>query len=289
MGQRDLSFTPVEGSGARTLTKEQIDQFNEMGYCFPTKLFDEREIADVRRYLDHLFDLLAARGEKDNYALLNYHTRCEGLYDLVTNPKLLDYIEDMIGPDIICWTSHAFCKTPHDPKRVPFHQDASYWPLSPTRTVTVWLAIDDADHENSCMQLIPYTHKMGALKYSKIDPEIVFNHEIDNATAYGKPVDVVLKAGSFSLHADMTAHGSGPNRSNRRRCGFSIRYSPTLVKPLKKSWGWNAILCRGTDSTGHWTHNAKPKGDDVGDWLTYWERKFRGTGETDMTAGSIGA
>jgi hypothetical protein len=63
-----------------------------------------------------------------------------------------------------------------------------------------------------------------------------------------------LKAGSCSLHADMTAHGSDPNRSGRRRCGFAIRYSPVTVKPLKASWSWNAILCRGADTPGNWTH-----------------------------------
>ena len=227
----------------------------------------------------------------DNYALLGYHTRCAGLYDLVTNPTLLDHVEDLIGPDIICWTSHAFCKVAHDPKRVPFHQDASYWPLTPARTVSVWLAIDDADRENSCLQVIPRTHKMGHLKYTKIAPEIVFDREIDEAITYGEPINVELKAGHFSIHADMTAHGSDPNRSARRRCGFSIRYCPVTVKPLKPSWSWNAILCRGSDSTGNWTHSPRPCGDDVGDWSTYWERKFRaaGEGEKDLSGGAIGA
>ena len=98
--------------------------------------------------------------------LLGYQTRCAGLYDLVTHPTILDHVQDLIGPDIICWTSHAFCKAAFDPKRIPFHQDASYWPLTPARTVTVWLAIDDADRENSCLQVIPRTHRMGHLKYT---------------------------------------------------------------------------------------------------------------------------
>src|SRR6185436_6434065 len=101
--------------------------------------------ANIRDYVDHLFRLLANRGQLDNYALLGYHTRCAGLFDLVTNPKILDYAQDLVGPDIICWTSHAFCKVPYDPKPVPFHQAASYWPLTPARSVTVWIAVDDSD------------------------------------------------------------------------------------------------------------------------------------------------
>jgi len=53
------------------------------------------------------------------------------------------------GPDVIAWGSHFFCKQPHDPRKVAWHQDASYWPLTPARTVTVWLAIDDADIANA--------------------------------------------------------------------------------------------------------------------------------------------
>lgn len=289
--ERDLSFKPVDPTRAKKLTGDQVRQFNEQGFYFPIRLFDESEIAEIRGYIDHLFELLHERGERDSYALLGYHTRCAGLYDLVTDSRILDYVQDIVGPDFVCWTSHAFCKMPYDPKPVPFHQDASYWPLTPARSVTVWLAIDDADRENSCMQLVPKTHNMGHLKYSRIKEDIVFDREIDNVTSYGEPVDVVLKAGSCSLHADMTAHGSEPNRSGRRRCGFAIRYSPASVKPLRDSWSWNAILCRGSDTTHHWTHNPRPKGDDVGDWPSYWANKFRqhGMGGKDLGGGAIGA
>ena len=54
---------------------------------------------------------------------------------------------------------------PGDGKAVPWHQDASYWPLSPSKAVTVWLAIDDADRDNACMRVIPGTHHFGHLTY----------------------------------------------------------------------------------------------------------------------------
>ena len=60
---RDFSFKPVNFATAKRLTKQQIDQFNELGYCFPFKLFDERAAANIRSYIDHLFALLADRGE----------------------------------------------------------------------------------------------------------------------------------------------------------------------------------------------------------------------------------
>jgi non-haem Fe2+, alpha-ketoglutarate-dependent halogenase len=273
--KRDLSFAPANRNGARVLKPEQIDLYNQRGYFHPITLFTGSKVANMRKYVDHLFELLKADGQTDSYALLGYHTRCPGLYDLATDSRILDVVEDIIGSNIICWTSHVFCKVAHDPKSVPFHQDASYWPLTPSRTVSVWLAIDDSDQENSCLQVIPGTHKKGHLKWSKAVGDVVLDQRIEKAEIYGAPALIELRAGQCSIHADLIAHGSNPNRSERRRCGYAIRYCPPSVRPLTPDWGLNAILCRGEDTTGHWTHNSRPEKDDVSPWRAYWAQKAR--------------
>ena len=285
MGDRDLSF--AEATGTKTLSTEQIATYNERGYLHPLTAFDSDAILPVRAYFDQLFNLMKARGVTDNYAMLGYHTRCPGLYDIVKNRQILDVVEDIIGPDIICWTSHAFCKVAHDRKAVLFHQDGSYWPLTPARTVSAWLAIDDSDRENSCLQVIPGTHKMGQLPWGKARDNAVLDQAMDNPTVYGVPKYIELKAGQFSIHADMMAHGSDPNPSDRRRCGFAIRYCPPSVTPLKKDWSRNALLCRGNDTTGYWTYSGRPEKDDVGDWPSYWMRKYKEG--ADIRGGNIGA
>jgi non-heme Fe2+,alpha-ketoglutarate-dependent halogenase len=296
----DLRFKEVHRNSLRVLTAAQSDAYNERGYCHPFTAFTGEAVATTRAYIDHLLDLLKAEGQTDSYALLGYHTRCPGLYDVVTNDRILDVIEDIIGPNIICWTSHVFCKIPHDPVSVPFHQDATYWPLTPARTVSAWLAVDDSDRENSCLQIIPGTHRKGPLASSKAKDEQVLDRnigkldqKIDNLEAHGAPVDIELKAGQFSIHADLAAHGSAPNKSHRRRCGFAIRYCPPTVRPLTASWGNNAILCRGKDGTGHWTHNQRPEKDDVSSWQSYWFRKSRDGTLPDIKetqeGGNIGA
>ena len=85
------------------------------------------------------------------------------MWDLLTNPSITDYVTDILGPNVIGWGSHFFCKLPRDRKIVSWHQDASYWPISPAKTVTVWLAIDVTDTENACMRFIPGTHLQGHL------------------------------------------------------------------------------------------------------------------------------
>jgi len=272
----NLSFLPVARESAKTLTAAQIDSFNERGYYFPLTLLSGKEVESTRAYFDHLFELLKAEGETDSYALLGSHTRCPGLYDLAMNTYILDVVQDIIGPDIICWSSHIFCKTAHDPKSVPFHQDVSYWSLSPSRTVSVWLAVDDCDRENSCMQFIPGTHKKGHLKWSKATGDVVLDKKTDQPDIFGEPEWIEMHAGQFSIHSDLLVHGSAPNTSDRRRCGYTMRFCPPSVTPLTAAWGGNAILCRGNDSTGHWTHHQRPDRDDASSWASNLMRKLKG-------------
>lgn len=264
MEERDLSFQPVTNDNPKHLTPDQIHHYNEQGYIRPIPIFGPEEVEKNRSYLDSLLcQLNELRDGRDAYALNCYQTRCEGIWDLVMHPGILDYVEDIVGPNIVGWATHYFCKLPHDPKIVPWHQDASYWRLSPARTVTVWLAIDDADAENAAMQFIPGSHRQGPLDWKEADRPAVLNQEIINIQQYGQPVYDELKAGEMSLHADMLAHGSAPNTSDRRRCGLTIRYCTPSVRPVDPGWGAGSLICRGSDPTGRWANIPRPVGDDL--------------------------
>jgi ectoine hydroxylase-related dioxygenase (phytanoyl-CoA dioxygenase family) len=149
---------------------------------------------------------------------------------------------------------------PHDGKAVAWHQDASYWPLSPSKAVTVWLAIDDADEENACMKFIAGSHHVGHLTYRPSDSSEhnVLNQTIDNAEQYGEVVLDELRAGEASIHSDLLLHGSEANQSSRRRCGLTIRYCAAEVRA---GLGWNAkgVFVAGSDPSGHWANNPRPE------------------------------
>ena len=259
---KDLSFVPVDNPNSKLLSREQIEQYNEDGYLKPFRIFDEAGAAANREYFDSLMaQLEAAADGRDNYSINGYHRNCSGIYDMAVNPLILDYVEDLLGPDFIAWGTHFFCKLPYDEKKVPWHQDASYWPFEKSRTVTVWLAIDDADEDNAAMQFIPGTHRLGHLDWKHTEDSVVLNQEIKNAESYGEPVFDTLKAGEMSLHADMLAHGSTANSSSRRRCGLTIRYCPPSVKTTQPDWARGSIQCRGKDETGNWDHIKRPKSD----------------------------
>lgn len=258
---RDLRFYPASTKNPQALSISQIEQFNRDGYLRPFRIFDEEEIAGIRRYFDKLLAETLAAG-KDSYSISTAHMRYGRVYDLLTDPRIVALVKDLLGENVIAWGSHFFCKMPHDGKQVAWHQDASYWPLTPSKAVTVWLAVDDADRENACMRFIAGSHHHGHLTYRPADTSehSVLGQTIDNAEQYGTVVDDELEAGEVSLHSDLLLHGSEANDSDRRRCGLTLRYCAADVR-AGMSWNQKGVIVSGSDASGHWANPPRPASD----------------------------
>ena len=256
--ERDLRFHPSTVEHPRSLTPHQVSAFNRDGYLKGIRIFDASEIAAIRGYFDDLLARTLAAGG-DSYSISTAHLRHAPVYDLLTHPRIVACVKDLLGDDVIGWGSHFFCKMPGDGKRVSWHQDSSYWPLTPSKAVTAWLAIDDADAGNACMRYIPGSHVLGHLTYTltENDQSNVLNQTVPEAEALGEPVDVELKAGEISLHSDLLLHGSEANQSTRRRCGLTLRYCPSDVRA---ALGWNAkgVIVSGRDESHHWANPPRP-------------------------------
>jgi len=257
---RDLRFHPATNDNPKVLTKSQVEGFNKDGYVAPLDVYSTSEITAIREYFDALLQRVVAAGG-NSYSISSAHLTYGPVYDILTNPKIVDYVADILGDNVIAWGSHFFCKMPRDGKAVAWHQDASYWPLSPSKALTVWLAIDDADEENACMKFIAGSHHKGHLTYRPGDAaeHNVLNQSIDNAEQYGEVVLDELKAGQASMHSDLLLHGSEANQSDRRRCGLTLRYCAAEVR-ASLEWQRKGVYVRGTDSSGHWSNNARPQG-----------------------------
>lgn len=258
---RDLRFHPAVNPNPQALTRAQLDQFNRDGYLKPFRIFDAAEAADLRAYFDRLLaDVLATGGT--SYSISTAHAKYGRVFDVLTNPRIVALVADLLGDDVIAWGSHFFCKLPGDGKTVSWHQDASYWPLSPARAVTAWLAIDDADRQNACMKFIPGSHHYGHLTYrmSEDSESNILDQTVENAEGIGQPVYDELKAGECSIHSDLLLHGSEANSSNRRRCGLTLRYcAASVVAGL--GWYEKGIWVRGRPAPGTWANRPRPTGD----------------------------
>lgn len=265
-GDRDLSFCPVDPTQAATLSSAQLERFNEVGFISPVEIFTSAEMAGLRAYIDDLIEtVLAADDRRNAYSINSYHLVCQRLYDLAVEPRILACVKDLLGDEFVHWGQHLFAKLPYDDKVVPVHQDAVYWPLTPSRSVTVWLAIDDADANNSAMQFVPGSHRGGALEHTQLglDGSRVLGREVADPKAFPDRFLNVLKAGQISLHSDLLLHGSDANRSDRRRAGLTLRYTAAQVRLIEgyEDWRRNAVHCLKGDPSGFWFNRRRPPGE----------------------------
>jgi len=174
----------------------------------------------------------------------------------------LDAVEDVLGPDLLCWSAQFFSKNPHDPSFVSWHQDGTYWGLSSPDVVTAWVALTPSTPENGCMEVVPGTHLR---QVEHVDTFAETNllsrgQEIAVDVRAEEKVSVVLAPGQMSLHHVLIFHGSEANRSDIRRVGFAIRYIPTHVRQVNGPRE-SATLVRGTDRHGHFDLEPAPEAE----------------------------
>jgi len=252
------------------LSSEQVEFFKEQGY-----LLYNQPVMKPERFesLKQHFENKVATWEADTGLTPEHmdvpHFSDPKLFDWLFDEDILDLVESLIGPDILLFSSHFICKPPGRGKRVPWHEDSAYWgtAFDPMEVVTIWLAIDPATPENGCMRVIPGTHHNGYSDYNPVDDrgKNVFATEIntgqfDESTA----VDCILQPNECSVHHAKMIHGSDANKSDIRRCGYTMRYIPATSKyqpdPGRASTGFKVYLARGENKANNtlgepWTVN----------------------------------
>lgn len=237
---------------SKVLTADQVQAYHRDGFFFPIRIMSSEEAADLR----HKFEALEATidGEVQERFRIKAHLPFPWLHQLIRTPRLLDAVEDIIGPNIICWGSSFFTKNAHDPRFVSWHQDSTYYGLRPRETLTAWFAFTDSRVESGCMRAIPGSHRQGQLVHTEtFDKDNLLSRGqtikgIDESTA----VDIELEAGEISFHSELVIHGSNPNHSPHRRLGYSIHYAAPHVRQTLFEHATAALL-RGRDTHGHWT------------------------------------
>ncbi len=246
----------------KLLSPAQVVQYQEDGYVSPVRVFSPETAADIRAKLE---TIEAAEGGPLSGALrFKPHLLYRFLDDIVYNTKIVDAVEDILGPNILCWSSSFFTKEARDPGFVSWHQDSTYWGLSAPEETTAWIALTPSTRANGCMRVLPGTHTGTQLSHTDTyAPENLLSRgqvvdaEIDDAQA----IDIELQPGEMSLHHIRLIHGSEPNRSDDRRIGFAIRYIPPHVRQTNGSWD-SASLVRGIDEFGHFEHEPRPASDN---------------------------
>lgn len=244
---------------APRLSPTQIEHYRREGYItFHDQVFGPDKLRGLTAHFEMMIANLPPGMRPENMDVP--HFADTKLFDWLLDDDVLDLVEPLIGPDIALFSSHFLCKPASDGKRVPWHEDSAYWfgMFDQMDVVTVWLAIDDSDTGNSAMQVIPGTHlgKGGYSAYNPVpDPSVtVFPTEIQPQLFDAKrAVSLELKIGEASLHHAKLMHGSKANTSDRRRCGYTMRYVSTRSRFNHEQYGagHHLYLARGRDHAGN--------------------------------------
>jgi hypothetical protein len=256
-----------------SLSPEQVRSFRENGYLAPIPVLPAAEVAAARANLDAL--MRKTDGLADPASRHKPHLYSRWISELVRDPRLVDPVAALIGPNLLVWRSVFFVKKGNSPGFVDWHQDAAYWYLSSDDVVTAWIALTESTVANGCVRVVPGSHR-----------EPVAPHRIrfsaNNLLARGQraAVDIPeekiryleLSPGEMSVHHVRTLHGSGANASGGERVGFAIRYIATSVRrPGRRQ---SASLVRGEDTYGHFDLEPEPRFDDDPVALE-WHRRSR--------------
>jgi ectoine hydroxylase-related dioxygenase (phytanoyl-CoA dioxygenase family) len=249
-------------NNVRRLSADEKQQFEQWGYIKNLPVFDDSAVAELQAFFREVADRLPPG--IDISRINNWHKASRKFFQLCRTPAILNYVEDLIGTNFFQWGGQFFAKYPNDGSVVPWHQDAQYWPLTPHRTVTVWLALYDTDDSNAAMQVVRGSHRRGTLRHHQVSgDQYVLEQEADPDQI--DPSDIVtldLKAGEISLHDDGLLHGSGPNNSEYVRCGLTMRYCPTEVKCDLNVWPtFETYMARGIDAYNHNPVGKVPDGE----------------------------
>lgn len=243
---------------AGSLSPEQSRAYGERGYVFPIRIMPAEEavrtLGALRATEARLGHRLSGRLNQKPHLLFPWADA------LVRHPAVLDAVESILGPDILCWGSQFFSKEARDPAYVSWHQDGTYWGLSSPDVVTAWIALTPSVVENGCMRVVPGTQREAVPHADTFAADNLLSRgqevqvEVDGKDA----VDIQLQPGEMSLHHVLIVHGSEPNHADYPRIGFAIRYVPTHVHQLSGDKD-SALLVRGSDCYGHFELEEPPR------------------------------
>ena len=227
-------------------------RYSAEGFCLFRDVLNEADIAETRAELDIMIADLPERqvvykdGEdKEVDARPEYltepHPKHPFWLELCRHPRVLDAVGSVLGPDLILIMSHLIVKRAEDGLPVAWHQDNTYWhSVQGTDVTTVWLAIDDTDRANGCMQVIPCTHE----GYPEMDKISTGGDDLLGLTVKvtpemeGAAVCLEMNAGSLSVHDSFVLHGSEANTSGRRRAAYTMRYANAKTVTVNTAEHW---------------------------------------------------
>lgn len=250
----------------KRLTHAEIASLQNDGFVAPIRVFSAERARGYRDALESYEASVADRPADEVLRKLSRfkpHLLFTWLDEICHEPALLDAIEDLIGRDVLIYSTAFFTKNAGDGAYVPWHQDSTYAGFAGGKHVRAWVAFTESNPENGCMRVIRGSHREQLTHEENPDDpnNILFRKErVATEIDESRAVDLILQPGEMSVHDYSVVHGSNPNLSNDRRIGFAIAF--VTPDSLAEGRAETAMLVRGGDYTGRWTLEPRPEADE---------------------------
>lgn len=258
------------------LNQAQIDQYWQDGFLFPVPALSAEAATAYRAVLEEMEGKWLDNGlplPLATYKRVNAHVVMPFVDRIARDPAILDVVEGVLGPDIMAYSGELFIKEPNTTQLVSMHQDLTYWGLGAIDgLVTVWVPLSPATPASGCMDFVRGSHKNPILPHEDTFDDnnlLSRGQEVRVDVAPEDKTAIELQPGQISLHHGLTIHGSGPNTSDDRRIAVVIRYLRPDMQPEGDTD--YAMLVRGSDAHGHFTHVDPPRDYFTPDALARYE------------------
>ena len=244
----------------KKLTDLQVSQFQETGFLSAFPVLSADQALHLRANLESF------EAENDGVLMgslrFKNHLLFKWLSDLIRSPKILDAVEDIIGHNIMVWSTDWWIKEANSPQFVSWHQDSQYWGLDTAKLVTVWVALSPSTIESGCMRILPGSHVGPDLAHEETyhDDNMLTRGQSISGIDEDKAVNLEVQTGQAVLFAFRIAHASYPNQTDDRRIGLAIRYIPTDTQQQYSDQD-SAALVRGVDNHQHFELEPEPRYD----------------------------
>lgn len=250
--------------------------FDTHGWVGPLEIMSKEEVAKYKK-------LMLDADEKLDLMNSDYRCKSNVLFpwvdEISRNPKLLAYLEQLIGPNVHCWDTLFWIKKPGDGKDVSFHQDSTYWNFDKAASaITVWFAFDDVTEEHGSLEYVQGSHRVFQRKHKdvKTDSNLLMRGQTVDIDIPKERIKTQVPGGNVLIHSPFIIHGSGKNNATTPRIAMGMIFASTDCKPRLNLSPESTILVNGVDEFNYMIQDPRPTGDwekDLIAWKAAYDRQ----------------
>jgi hypothetical protein len=223
------------------LTENDVESFHKDGFVLSPGMFEPAEIAVLQEAVAvdsglkvNAIGLDDGAGGKSRLTI--WYEPGDDTYGIFARvARVVDGVEKLLGREPYFYHSKVMLKEPLVGGAWSWHQDYGYWYkdgfLYPDM-LSVLIAVDRANRENGCLQVLRGSHRLGRIDHSFVgDQTGAEQQRLELAFGEFERVHCEMAPGDVLFFHGNTLHGSDQNRSENPRFSLISCYAASDNQP----------------------------------------------------------